>query len=446
MSITPISLAQVSTYSSDYQNILNRAVGIAKIPLTRLQNKDAAVLRQKTDLGSISDAAGGVVNSLQALGALASTQATSASSSDPTVLTATASGPAAASSYTINSVTSLASAAAERSLNGYADASATPVSSTGTVQLTVGTHNYTISLAHNNLVSLRDQINTLGAGVTASILTTANGNYLSLGASAPGATTLALKDDPGGANTALLTTSNQGSDAQFQLNGITVTQTSNTVNSIIPGVTFQLVGRSATPVTISLATDPAKLSSALQTFVNSLNTLNAGLRAQVGTGSLAGDNVVTGLQNTLNQLKTYDPHAGGIRSLATLGITFDATGKASFDQTTFNSLGGGQIADAFKFLGSAGGGLAGFARNVSQYSDSVNGLIATEQTSLTRADQHLQSQIATLSDRINVLQKTLANRLAIADTHVAHLQAQQNTLTASLQGLSYVLYGKSTQG
>ena len=448
MSITPITLSGVSTYASDFQSILNRAVGIAQIPLTRLQNQDATILQQKTDLSSLASAAGSLASSLQNLGDLATNQAVSATSSDPTVLTATATGAPAASSYTINSVTSLATAASERSLNGYADSTATPVSSTGTVQLTVGSRNYTINLTHNSLVSLRDQINALGAGVTASILTTAAGNYLSLGANAAGATTLSLTDDPTtsghtGANLPLLTNTNQGSDAQFQLNGINVTQASNTVNSVIPGVTFQLLAKSSTAVTISLGSDPTSISAGLQTFVDNLNALNTQVASQVGTGSLAGNNALTGLENVVNQLKTYNLASGGVHSLAELGITFDATGKATFDQTTFDNLSGTRIVDAFNFLGSASTGLAGFGNSVTQYSDPVNGLIATEQSGLARADQHLQSQINTLTDRINTMQTSLAKRLAAADAHAALLASQQSALSANLQGLTYVLYGKA---
>src|SRR4029078_2036345 len=121
----------------------------------------------------------------------------------------------------------------------------------------------------------RDKINSLGAGVTASILTTSGGNYLSLAAGASGATTLTLSDDPLGANTSLLTSANQGTDAVFTLNGIDISQSGNTVNSVIPGVTFTLQGATDTPVTLSLASDRSKLSSGLRSVVSSYNALHA---------------------------------------------------------------------------------------------------------------------------------------------------------------------------
>ncbi len=453
MSITPITLTGISTYASDFQSILNRAVGIAQIPLTALQNSDTTVLQEKTDMGTLSGTVATLASSLQSLGTLASTQALSASSSNPAVVAATATGATSAASYTINSITSLAAAASETSLNGYADSNSTPVSSTGTVKLTVGSQSYVFSLATNTLVGLQNQINGLNAGVTASILTTPTDNYLSLTDNTTGATTLSLTDDPTtsnhtGANTPLLTSTNQGSNAQFKLNGITVNQSSNTVNSVIPGVTLQLLNTtpSTAPVTVSLATDPAGIASDLQTFVANFNALQTALAAQSGTagGSLAGNDIVTGLEGVVNQLVSYNLPSGTVQSLADLGITFnDTTGQATFNQTTFDGLSSTQVADALKFIGSPTTGLAGFAAQFSQYSDPVTGLMATEVAGYTQTDQDLQSHISTLTTQINAMQTSLAQQLSAADAQVAQLTAQQSALTASLQGLSLVLYGQN---
>lgn len=448
MSITPITLTGVSTYASDFQSILNRAVQIAQIPLTALQNKDATILQQKSEMGSLQSTVATLASSLQSLGTLASSQALSASTSDSSIVTATATGATSPANYTINSITSLAAAASETSLQSYADSNATPVSSTGTVQLTVGSQNYTISLTTNSLVGLRNQINSLNAGVTASILTTSTGNYLSLTDNTTGATTLSLTDDPGGANTALLTDTNQGTNAQFELNGIPVSQSSNTVNSVIPGVTLQLLNTTpiTAPVTVSLATDPTGLSSALQTFVSSLNSLQSQLTMETGAngGSLAGNDLVTGLKGVVNQLISYHASTGTVQSLADLGITFnDTTGQATFNPTTFAGLSSTQIADALTYIGSATTGLGGFAASFSQYSDPVTGLMTTETAGYTQTDQHLQSQISTLTTQINNMQTSLAQQLSTADSQVAQLESQQNTLNASLQALSLVLYGQN---
>jgi flagellar hook-associated protein 2 len=440
-----VPLNGVSQYSSDLQNVLNRAVQIAQIPVTELQNKDSDVLQQKTLLASLQSTVSDLATSLSSLGTVASNQALSATSSNPSAVSVANTGSTSPVSYTIDSITSAATAASERSLASYADSSSTPVSTTGTMQLTVGAQTYQFTLANNTLVGLRDQINSLGAGVTASILTTQGGNYLSLSANSTGATTLALNDDPAGANTSWLTNTNQGTNAVFSLNGIPVSQSNNVVNSVIPGVTFTILGSTASPVTLSLQSDRTQLSSGLQDFVNKYNALRTALNAQEGpsAGLLSGDTAVTQLENVVRQLTAYGTSTGTVNSLSDLGIEFDSSGQASFNQTTFDSLTDTQISDAFKFVGSATTGLGAFSAALQQYSDPVTGLFKVEQDGLTTTDQHLQDQISTLTTRITATQTSLVAKLQAADAAIAQLQSQQQTLNASLQGLNLVLYGKN---
>jgi flagellar hook-associated protein 2 len=426
-----LSFTGVSQYSSDFQTILNRAVQIAQIPVTQLQNKDSNLLQQKTLLGSLQSSVAALASSLDSLGKIGSTKALSASSSDPTVVSATATGATTATSYTINSVTSVASAASERSNLGYADAAATRVSTNGDVTLQVGGTTKTFTLANNNLTSLRDQINGLGLGVSASILTTANGNYLSVAANATGRTTLKLFDGDDTSGTNLLTSTNQGTNAQFQLNGINISQAGNVVNSVIPGVTLTIAGQSSDPVTISLSSDRSKLSAALQDFVSNYNALKTEVNAQVGpaAGLLAGDTVINQVQSSLRQITSLNS-TGSVQSLADLGVEFSNTGVASFHQDTFDSLTDSQI------LGRFSGGLNAF-------SDPISGLIKVEEDGVDRTDRSIQSQVATLNDRISLMQSNLQLQLEKSDAALAALESQQSALTASLQGLSLVLYGKN---
>jgi flagellar hook-associated protein 2 len=461
----PVTLNGVSQYSSDLQNVLNRAVGIAQIPITRLQNSDATVLSKEGLLGQLQTAVQSVATDLSSLGSVASSEALSANSSDNTVISATDSGATSPASYTIDSVTSMAAAANETSLTSYTDSTTIPVSTTGSMELVVGSKNYSIPLtsATNNLNGLASAINSLNAGVTASVLTTSKGNYLSVSAGATGATTLQVVDNPssitnpGGTNTQWLSAKNQGTDAVFELNGITVKQPSNTVNDVIPGITFNILGTSNTPTTLSLASDPTQLTSALQTFVGDYNSLRTALNAQEGpaAGALSGDTSIVQLEGAMRRLTAYtsassgssspgNPSTSSIQSLSDLGITFASNGQASLDPSVVGGLSDSQLAGALKFVGSATSGLGGLSTTFQQFSDPTSGLLQTEAKGLATTDQSLQSQITTLTSRLTVMQDNLASQLSSADALIAELQSQQTTVTASLQGLNVVLYGKNT--
>ena len=445
MGITPLAFTGASKLSSDLQTILQRAVQIAQLPLRALQNKDSDVLQRKTLLGNLASVVGGLATSLQALGTTAQNRALTATSSNTAAVTVVNSGATSAASYTIDSITSAASAASERSSASFLDSVATPVSANGRMKLVVGAVDYDFTLTNNSLVGLRDKINSLAAGVSASIITTSTGNYLSISANATGETTLQLVNDPAGTNSNILTATNQGTDAEFRLNGIPIKQPGNVVNSVISGLTFTILGATASPVTMRLETDRTQLASALSTFVTNYNAARLQVNSQVGpaAGLLSGHSVIGQLQNQLRNLTSYRPGSGNLRSLAELGIEFSNTGEASLNSTKFNALSDTQISDAFDFLGTTRTGLGGLSTSFSQFSDPIGGIIKTEQEGLDRIDKGLLKQMNALTDRVNAMQVNLARRLQQADSLMAMLESQQKQLGASLQGLNLVLYGKN---
>jgi flagellar hook-associated protein 2 len=439
-------------YATDFQAILNKAVQTAEVPLTQLQTQDTAVLGQKTALGSLQSSVAALTSSLTALGTDGSTGALSATSSNDAVVTATATGATTPANYTINSVTSVASAASETSLTGYTDAATTPITTgtanPGAMQLMVGTKPYNFTLTSNNLNTMVSQINGLGAGVTASVLTTSNGDFLSLTANATGATTLQLNDLSAGGSTNIITAADQGTDAKFQLNGIPIDQSSNTVNNVIPGLTLTIAGKSTSATTLTLASNSSQLSNDLQSFVTNYNAVATAVQAQTGTsgGALVGDATIVQLQQTMQQmLSHFSSSTGSVGSLSDLGVTFGGiNGQLSYDPTVVEGMSSSQLTDALNFVGSTTSGLGGFSQNFDQFSNSVTGLIQTEIASDTTSDAKFQTQIETTTNQINTMQQNLAKQIEASDALESAYESQQTELTASLQGLDLVLYGKAT--
>ncbi len=447
MSFTPLTFSGVSKYSTDFQSILTRATSIASLPLTALQNQNSDVIQQEAQLSSLSTSISGLGRSLVTLAGFGENKALSASSTDSSVATALNTGATTAATYTLNEVTSLASIASETSASGYADSQATQVSSTGIVKLTVGSESRTIDITQKNtLVGLRDAINSLGVGVSASIITAGAKNYLSLTATTNGQTTLTLKDDPEGVNTNLLTTSNQGSDAVFKLNGIPVTRKTNTVNDLVPGLSFMLVGKSASAVTFNLTTDRSKISNALSSFVANFNAANDAVGQQVGAnaGLLSGDFLVRQIQEDLRHVSSYSASSGEIKNLTQLGVTFDSSGKAVFDSSVFDQLPDSSITSALSFFGSSRTGVGELAQRFTQITDPVSGLAKLQQDAYAQTDTRLRDQIATLTDRITEMQAGLNAKLQVADALLAQLESQQNLISAGIQSMTLVTFGKNT--
>ena len=128
MGIAPLAFSGVTSYSQDFQTILTRAVNIASLPLTQLQNEDSDTLTRKSLLGTMQTTVGNLTDAISNLSTVASSNSLGATSSDPSKVTIALSGTASAGSYAISNITSLATAASEMSQSGYADPSATSVS------------------------------------------------------------------------------------------------------------------------------------------------------------------------------------------------------------------------------------------------------------------------------------------------------------------------------
>jgi flagellar hook-associated protein 2 len=433
----------------DFQKILERTIAIASQPITQLQTEQANVLTQKTLALGLQSSVSGLATAVKALGDLGASKAlggTSSNTSKVTIGSVTANSPA---TYTLSEITSVARGASATSA-GYASSSESAVSATGTVLLTFDgeTHEITLTPEENNLTGLRDKINELGIGLSASILTTGTGAtpyYLSLSSNTTGEKPITLVDDPLGAAANLLETADNGANAVFKVNGVPVSKPSNLINDVVSGVTFTIAGTTAESetVTLSLSTNRSTVANKLKDFVTAYNTLLADTDAQIGesAGLLTGDYLVREAKNVLRSLSGY-LEDGTIGSLTDLGIEFGSDGKAKFNQQTFDALSDSALQDAFSFFGSSATGFGALQSDLTQLSDPVSGLIAIQTAKYDETDKRLTVQIEEETARLVELQKSTAGYLQTIDALLGSLESQQTIIDASFKSLELTLFGK----
>ena len=538
----PIYFSGLSSFSSDFQSIIQRAVQIADIPVTNLQTEQAANTAAQNALTALEPTVAALGTDVANLGTLASSQGLSANSSDATTVSVVNTGATAPATYTVSNITTATAASeaskigyaptdtvspngllnlvvgantyvinvsasgqnnlsglaqainnanagvsatvltansqsylsvsashtgqaplalnlatpsdlvsgtgtgTETSLITYANATSTAVSTTGQVQLVVGTKTYYVNVsAHNNLNGLAQSINAANSGVTATVTGSAGAYSLSLAASGPA--TIQLNDLQNGADQ--ITNTNPGTNATFALSGVPglITESSNTITDVIPGVSFTLLNSLPSgSVTLSLATDPTQLSGALQTFITDYNTLVSAVSAQHGqnAGPLQGNLIVNEISSDMQNLVTYWNPTGTstIHSLSDMGVTFNDTGQLSFSASTFSSLSDTQVSDAFKFLGSASTGFAALASNFTQLTDPISGMIQTQIDGYQSTNTELGNEITSAEAKVTQVQQSATAQAEAADALVAELQQQQSALDSSIQSVNYVLYGR----
>lgn len=287
-------------------------------------------------------------------------------SSNASVLTATAISGAKLTGMTASiQVDRLATA--QTAVSNASVASRNEVIGSGTFTLKLGTGSYdesgaltgitgsgdaiAITITDGSLTSIAAAINAKRAGVTASVVTDADGRaFLSLRGEtgAAKAFTLEATDDPSGKlaqfnvgpNGADMKVTGMAGNAIISVDGITVERPSNSVSDLVEGVKLDLVGISAAPVSLSTSVPTTALTNAVEDFVFTFNMLLGELQKQTDpiTGDLRAD---TGAQNMLRSLKGLTMRdllpgaaAGSPRTLAQLGVLTNRDGTLSVNNGT----------------------------------------------------------------------------------------------------------------
>ena len=346
----------------DIKAIVDGLVGVEK----------AAKQNQITKQTSVAKAAAGGVDQLtaalsafqKAMDSLKSTttpafQGFAATSANESVVKATAGNEAVNGTYSIN-VSQLATASKVATVA--LDSTQTSAIPSGTLKITQNgtTHEVKIT-ATSTLQQVRDTINTSlqGKGISANIITDSNGSRLVFSStttgkgsdiSVDGGTELSMLNIDGTKLMSSTSTSTDAngkaipgggaiqalaSDAEFTIDGLSLTSSTNTVSNAVSGLTFELVAKSAdanTNTAITVATNTEGLKTSLQTFVDSYNTLaklvttlTKGTVSEDGTtftaAAMTGDSTPRALLAAIRSQIATATSNSGLGSLAQLGIT-----------------------------------------------------------------------------------------------------------------------------
>jgi len=395
-----------------------------KTQLTSLEAQNTAFSTIGTDLGTLS-------SSLQALTDLEGVTAEKeGSSSNTDVLNlSSASAEAAAGSHSIV-VTQLAQTSSVYT----SPASATDTLS-GSLSIQVGSgtaQTITVDDSSNTLSTLAAAINSAGVGVAASVISDTNGSRLSLVSSTGGtAGQLTVTSNLTDATTSTGVTTQTGllgQDANLSVDGVAITSASNTVSTAIPGVTFQLLGTSASPVQVQITNDTGDISTAMDAFVTAYNTVAGDLTTQEGDDSsgnpepLFGDPTISLMQTQLSEALLGGKSSGAISSITQLGVTVNPDGTLTFSDSDLQSTLNSNFSDVVGFLQNTGS----FGMN---FTSVLNGLSSTDTTgAVFLAEQQNTAEETTLNTDVS-------NEEALLATESTSLTAELNTANQVLQSI-----------
>lgn len=406
-------------------------------PMTEWQNEQAALQSQTGDLNTIEGHVQALETALNALGDPAGQlMSMAASSSNSNVVTASASPGATPGNHVVlvNNVATTAS------WYSNAVASSSTALPTGSFTLQVGSNTpiqVNIGGSVDTLDQLSQYINGLNAGVSANVVNDSNGARLSIMADSSGtANNFTITNATG----LTFTQATSGADASLDVDGIPINSASNTVTGVVPGVAFNLVSASATPVSISVAEDASQSSTAVTNFVSAYNQVVQDINqeytvaANGAQGPLSGDSTVSLLQSQLLSSASYSTSDPTISSLADMGITMNNDGTLSVDTTTLDSALQNNFSDVQNFFqGTSSNGFATFLNNqLSAMTDPTNGAFTVDLQSISNENSGLQDQINNYQQYLQTETTILTNEYNQADQLLQQLPILEQQINAEL--------------
>jgi flagellar hook-associated protein 2 len=447
---SPISFSGLAS-GLNTSAIITALLSAEKVPITRLTSQQEALQGQQTVLQ-------GIQSQLQQLSFAAAEFTLSSSfessqtvtSSEPLRVAAATTAGAGVGGYEVE-VTQLANSAQRT----YAFTSPTAEDA-----LTIGGRAYTLK-AGETAKELAAKINSDSSATVYAAVT--EGETLVLSSRATGASSGEgiTVSDPGGALSEKAGTAKEGKNAEFKVDGVAGTSTSNTVTNAIAGVTLTLAGTTPTgPVTIVVQAPGLDASSAeakLNSFVTLYNTVVAAIEKQLttkppegqgGAGastSLFGDRELSSLLTSMRQ-SMYEPIAGlaaGMTSPFDIGLSTGAVGAGATSQAT---LEGKLTLEPKKLLAALQSNPAGVEQMLQKWSQGLQGLLnsASEPGGTIEARitgdgsqiTELKARIVTMNEMLAVRQKALQATYSALEGVLSKNSAQGSWLTSQSEQLT----------
>lgn len=438
----------------DIKNIVSQLVAIEKQPLDKLKLQASATQTKISTFGQIKSLVSSLNDAVGKLTSVTGWNAVTATSSDKTYVTASATGGTQPTTFQVE-VQALAKAKATAS--ALISPANDPVGA-GTLQITIGSGapvDITIS-ATDTVADVAGKINGANAGVVATLLNDGGGVRLLLQSKATGlsqAFTLTVSSDADG-NTAdaaglsrLVVGSTQtqaAADAAATINGIAVTSSSNTFVDKVPGVTFTAVKETTGPVTVTVARDTSAVQQNIEAFVKAYNELNSLINeatkydAATKTGGLLqGDTTTLALQSALRAaVQSVRTGSSVYARLSDIGLAVQRGGNLEIDSSKLSAALDNM--DELKALfGSTGSGSAqGIAVRVKALTtallDGSQGFFKTKDDALKRALEANSKEQERVNEKAARVEAELTRRYGALDAQLAKLNGLNSYLTQQI--------------
>jgi flagellar hook-associated protein 2 len=245
------------------------------------------------------------------------------------------------------------------------------------------------------------------------------------------------------------------SDANFVVNGVSYSRKSNSITDVVPGVTFNLKGTTASAVSVSLDRDTTDLKTKLTALVTAYNDFNDIVNQTTDPKStldtygktLVGDATVKMIRQQMRSLLFSPSSTPGksVSSLSQIGYSLNEKGVLSLDAVKLDTVLQSNYDDVTRlFTGgynklstfsSLSAGIAGDAVKKLTNLLGPTGPLTTKTNNANKESDKYRVQLTALQVRMDALLARYQKQFASMDSLVGSVNSQKTSLKATFDGM-----------
>lgn len=255
---------------------------------------------------------------------------------------------------------------------------------------------------------------------------------------------------------AFASTLQSATNAQFRVNGLSVTRNSNQVSDLIEGVTLDLYTTTSSPARLDLNRETTSIKDKIKGLVTAYNDLeltlqelgNAKSTIKDGGGSMVGDSILqsirTQVRGYINGLTSSTP-GSEIKAARDSGLSFDRNGKLTLDESRLDTALQNHFDDVVKVFSAgtnnksvystAPAGIAGDAVVKLDQLLKSSGLIATQTESANKKIDAYKADLTKLDARLNQILERYTRQFSVMESIVGSNNSLKTSLKSSFDGM-----------
>ena len=245
-------------------------------------------------------------------------------------------------------------------------------------------------------------------------------------------------------------------NAILNVNGLAISNATNQIDAVVPGLKLDLMEVSASAVVLSVARDVSVAKAAITNLVDAYNTFEGVIKGLTAAGSkttdegsLKNDSEVKAIRSKMRSFLTADSTTPGNTkdNMMGIGISLGKTGTFLVDQATLSTALTNYYDDITKMfsantdnqsnLGTASRGIAGDLVNQITAYLAYDGVVKLRETSYAKATADLASDQKTLDAKMVSVETRYTKQFSTMSKIMNEMKSTQEYLETQLENLPF---------